>query len=253
MSIRESIKSSFSEEAQPVDIIENELQFKRKLNIGDEAYSYLTNAKNLHDFVGALVGGGAISAFSYLGWMGSLGVVSQLGLAIGVVATPIGLIALAGGVGAASAFAITKLRKQVDDSAYTKIPKFINTPLDVLAVNILEAIGPLAVKIALADGHFDQSEKKHIIKFLSSEWGYNKDFINAEINTFIERSFDYSYSTLREYLDDTFIENKEINVPNLKEHLIELAEEIVILDGVITEDEMHEILLLKEALFRPEK
>lgn len=248
MDILEKMKGSFSSDESKIKIVENELQFKVKLNIGDEAFGYLKNAKNIQHTIEVLMGGGMAAGATYLGWAGSIGVLGQVGLALGLVATPIGLIALAGGLGTAAMFGMKKLGDGAESKAFTKIPNFINTPLDILAINIFQVLVPVAVKIALSDGLFDKSERDCITKSLQKDWGFSDEFISLEIAKVIENIDDFEFRVLRSYIDDVFKDSADIDVSYLKQEVIQLAWEIVNADGHIDEKELLTFECLKLAL-----
>jgi len=137
---------------------------------------------------------------------------------------------------------------KVDKEAFTKIPTFINTPLDILAINIFHSVAPVAVKIALSDGHFDKSEKEHLIYSLNSLWGFDKKFIEVELAKVIASSDEYSFLTLKDHIGEAFKKNKDIDTYSLRMELIKLAWEMVIADEQITNQETIEFDALKTAL-----
>lgn len=90
MSLNEKIANEFLSDLASNDvksIIEDSLKFKSKLDLGEDAYTFLKNIKNLSQVtLGGIVGGGV--AFGI--WSSSLSVLSGIGAAIGLVATPVG-------------------------------------------------------------------------------------------------------------------------------------------------------------------
>ena len=87
MSIETELHDFFSEEV--TSVVEDADRFRRKLNIGSDAFKYLTRAENLGDLSTTLASGAGIASFAYFGWLTSIGTLGQLGLAIGFVTTPV--------------------------------------------------------------------------------------------------------------------------------------------------------------------
>jgi hypothetical protein len=76
------------------------------------------------------------------------------------------------------------------------VPKYINTPLDVIAVALIELMLPVSLKIAKADGELHQSELVAIHNFFAEEWGYSSGFVTRLIEEYREQLDDVSYSRL---------------------------------------------------------
>ena len=59
----------------------------------------------------------------------------------------------------------------MDDSRVEVIPKFINTPIDVLAIGLFDSIAPLSLKVAAADGKISPEELEVIKSYFVEGWG----------------------------------------------------------------------------------
>ena len=94
MSLEKDLQDFYSEEISSV--VEDSEKFRRKLNIGFDAFKYLSNAENLGSFITTLSTGVGAASLTYFGWMASIGTLGKFGLLIGVMSTPAGWRAAAG-------------------------------------------------------------------------------------------------------------------------------------------------------------
>ena len=156
------MKDSF----QDIDrIVVEPLKFKVKLAIGEDAYTSL-RVKNAvvqaWDVAGvattaAVVAKSSVVAstfFAPTGWLAALG--------IGTAVTPIGWVVAAGVLTGGAWFGITRHLKKASASKVTVVPKFINTPLDVLALGLFDLMAPLALKVAAVDGCVDEPRRRQL-------------------------------------------------------------------------------------------
>jgi hypothetical protein len=179
MSLETELSDYFSEEV--TSVVDNSDKFRRKLNIGSDAFRYLSKAENLGSFTTALSTGAGIASISYIGWMASIGTLGKLGLFIGVMSTPAGWLTAAGIGGAATVLITRRLFQSVKKEAVTEVPNFINSPLDVLGSAICDLICPILFKIAYADGHIADQEQEKIKGYLINQWGINSGYVDGLI------------------------------------------------------------------------
>src|SRR6056297_677446 len=116
------------------DVVEDELRFKAKLGIGEDAYTSKRVTKSVFeawDVAGVAATGAQVasSAFVAQKFFAAPGLLAAIG--IGTAATPIGWIIAASVVSGGAWLGITRYLKD-DGGKTTVIPEFINTPLDVL-------------------------------------------------------------------------------------------------------------------------
>lgn len=216
---------------EPDAVIDNPLVFKMKLDIGEEAYRYLSSAKNLKNFFEITGVGAAASGIAAVGWLSSLGFVGKIGLAVGMVSTPVGWIAAAGAGGAALTFGVKKFFKKTEKATMDNIPKFINTPLDALAKNVAEILLPPSIMIANSDSQFSQEERVCIVEYFFNEWGYNKLFIEKEIEAITENLSLFDLEEYAKQLSKICKKSQELKYDNIRNEILTLTHEIVEADG----------------------
>lgn len=238
-SILDELQSTNHEDEPP--IIDCPLQFKAKLNIDDEAYAYLSKADNFSEFSIKLSAGVGGSALAGVVWISSLGPLAKLALLVGVTSTPIGWIVGAGALSTVLAYGLIKAKKKMKDATSIRIPKHLNTPLDILGQTVISLILPAAVKMALIDGRLCENERKVLGDYLAQEWGFNRHFI-ANALTEQERLIgDFDYEQYRQLVIAGTCTDKEIRYEMVKEELLVILTEVMKADGSISPEEEIEL------------
>ena len=168
-------------------VIAHPLTFKYKLAIGEDAFTSMRLQKHLGkvwDVVGAAGTAGAAAKSSLVAnaFFGKAGLMAVMGGA----STPLGWVLAASVVGGGAWFALTKVLRAETDKRVDIIPKFINTPLDILAIRLFELMVPLALQmeaLGVPNGQGTstglQSSSRHLVhNYLVGEWGYDSKFID---------------------------------------------------------------------------
>lgn len=235
--------SPFSEVTQ---VIAEQLRFKAKLAIGENAYTTLKLKNKLADFweISGAVGTGAAVAHSTVvasTFFAPGGLVGLLGL--GTAVTPIGWV-----IGAAviSGGAVLGVRRWLGDATsdrVTVIPKFINTPIDVLAINLFDLIAPLAFKVAAIDGKITDDERTCIQNYFIKEWGYDPAFIVDGIAVIDKGLESFSIQDLAKTFAEFSKVNPDCNYQKMTKDLVVFIKQVIEADGVI--DEREELALEK--------
>ena len=220
---------------EPKEVIAHELIFKGRLGIGEEAYKFLKLSKNLSTFIHPLLAGGAASGaaassvvagalFPATGFGSAL---AAIGIGAGAV-TPIGWVVGAGLAAGGAYFGVRKLLGNAKDKMVDVIPKYINTPLDLIGVELLHRLLPLGLKIASADGQVIDSEVEAIADHYEKDWGYSRDFVIKTIEEMKEDVDNISYEELAKSLSDYCDNNddcdRETIVDFILDHLKEIQE-----------------------------
>ena len=235
-------------------VIEVPERFKIKLGIGEDAYSSLRMKKNLGQVFKATDAAGA--AATGAGIAGSTAVASTffsaptfLGIiGIGAAVTPIGWIIAAGAASSIAYLGISRYLTQGKDSKVHVIPKWINTPMDVLAIGLFDFMAPLGFKVASADGTVATEEKKYIFDHFVNDWGYSKSFLDSAIQDVLTNLDKYKIIELTENLADFKKKNPDCNYDFMAEELKNFLNGIVMSDGRIDDQEMVTIKAIESIL-----
>lgn len=247
--INDKIRSSLeSSEKESERIIDNDLIFKKKLNIGEDAYRYLKAAKNIIDFGEAAGTGTGVAAITGAAWYASLGVFGKFALLAGFSSTPVGWIAGAGTATALGVIGLKKIFRKVKDKSIDNIPKFLNTPLDAVALSVFQVLFPPAMRMACVDSNFCIEEKNTIQTYFEYEWGYNPEFISKNIDSYAQNIKAVDYRAFKEALSRICGSTKEIKNINITKELLSFLEEIIRADGKIALEESNELECLKVVL-----
>lgn len=212
-------------------VLDNKITFKYKLNLSQDDYKYLNNAKNLHEFAEALLAGAAGAGVVYGGFMASLGVLGQIGLGIGLISNPIGWMAIAGIGASGLAYGARQVSKKADENTYTKVPKYIKTPIDVLGENLINLFLPICIKIALVDGEFVKKEKEVIVNYLSTQWGYNRNYIENKMQEHYKIVNNFKYSDVNKIIESITKETKGLERITINKEIENIIKELISADN----------------------
>ena len=234
------------------NVLEKPLAFKAKLAIGEDAYKSLKYNKNLQRTWHALTAGatGAVIAKTPV-VAGVIGLrVSFLSfLGIDSITVPSLFIALAAAGSATAYIGVMYLIRNFSKERVDVIPKFINSPLDILAVSLFDFLAPLALKVAAADREKSSPEHDLIVEYFSNDWGYSKDYAEESLKLIEEQIQDVEIKQFLESISDFIRENPDCNQIEIAKDILGILREIAEVDGKLTEDEAH-ILDISEDHFK---
>lgn len=231
------LQTGFSE----VDrVVADPLRFKLKLGIGEDAYTSLRikkNLTNLWDLVGWGGTGATLAAspmvasafFVPKGFMALLG--------FGTAVTPIGWVVAAAVTSAGAYYGVTRLFGGYEGSRVDKIPKFINTPLDVLGAALFDLMGGLAIRVAKIDGQVDERETQAIVDYFVGEWGFDSAYVDQALAVLRANISMASIKDLSRNLAKFQADNPDCNDAAMQAELVQFLREIAIADGVLDERE----------------
>lgn len=231
------LQTGFSE----VDrVVADPLRFKLKLGIGEDAYASLRikkNLTNLWDLVGWGGTGATVAAspmvasafFVPKGFMALLG--------FGAAVTPIAWVVAAAVTSAGAYYGVTRLFGGYEGSRVDKIPKFINTPLDVLGAALFDLMGGLAIRLANIDGQVDERETRAIVDYFVGEWGFDSAYVDQALAVLRANISMTSFKDLSRNLAKFQAENPDCNDAAMQVELVQFLREIALADGVLDERE----------------
>ena len=215
-------------------IVAEPLNFKAKLAIGEDAYTSL-KVKNAA-FQAWEVAGVATTAvvvakssvvastfFAPTGFMAAIG--------LGTAVTPVGWVIAAGVVTGGAWVGITRYLKKASANRVTVIPKFINTPLDVLALGLFDLLAPLALKVAEVEGRVDDDDRKMIHDYFVREWGYDSRFVGEGIKYTESKIAGFSVRQLAKTLVEFTAANPDCNFRMMSQEILAFLRGIVEVDS----------------------
>lgn len=231
------------------DVIADDLRFKAKLAIGEDAYlssklkKAVAGASHASGMaaVGAKVAGSAVVAQQFFAAPPLLAA-----LGIGTAATPIGWVIAAGVVSGGAWFGVMRYLEGVGGKTHV-VPEFINTPLDVIGLALFDLMCPLALKVAAVDGTTDPSELEAIKAYFIKQWGYDADFVEAGV-AFVSANLEgHDVKVVAKALADFARENPDCKPDAMLADLTGLLREIMEADGIIDEREQEVIEQIEQA------
>ena len=225
-------------------IISEPLNFKAKLAIGEDAYTSLklkNAAFQAWEVAGVATTAAVVAKSSVVAstFFAPTGFLAAIG--IGSAATPVGWVIAAGVVTGGAWVGITRYLKKASANRVTVIPKFINTPLDVLALGLFDLLAPLALKVIVVDGNVDDAKRKLIQDYFVKEWGYDPDFVAEGINYIESRISEFSIKSLAQTLAEFTRDNRDCNFNMISQEILGFLSNIVAADGNVDQRQQKEI------------
>lgn len=230
-------------------VLEDRRAFKAMLGIGSDAYRSTRFLKIMDASMISLSAGGVGAAAAsssvvastffpvggLLGWLGLGAAVTPVGWVL------VGAVAAAGGVGLLRTLA-RKLQGPVE-----VIPRFINTPLDLLAASLLDVMMPIVLKVALADGEIHADERTAIEAHFVRRWGYTPAYVSV--------LFDCAHADIASIPTATLVDafaifcrdSPDTNFPVIRLDLETFLQDLIEADRQITEPETAELNQIRSA------
>ena len=244
MSLASEMEAYF--EATSAPILRDSLAFKAKLGIGEKAYAALRKRENLTTISEAVGIGTMASSAAASGvvattfFSASSGVVGSALSAIGLGAaaiTPVGWVVAAGVLAGGGYFGVSRILERPKDTGLIVIPKYINTPLDTIAVALVELVLPLSLKVAQV-GDCGPSERAVIVKHFANEWGYDEGFISNLTETYDQELSAVNIARLIQALIEYVKESPDCDQEAVLNDFIRLLHNVVEADGIVEEKEL---------------
>jgi tellurite resistance protein len=221
-------------------VVADPLRFKLRLGIGEDAYASMRLKKNVLKLwdLGSWGGTGAAAASSKIiatTFFAPTGLMALLGF--GTAVTPVGWIVAAALGSAGAYYGVTQLFGRFEGSRVQTIPKFINTPIDVLGATLLDLMGALAMRVANIDGQIDASELEGIIDHFVLDWGLDRAYVEQALIVLRANIAQVSTEDLARELGKFQNDNPDCNAKTMAASLLEFLRDIALADGVLDERE----------------
>lgn len=221
-------------------VIAEPLKFKAALAIGEDAYTSLrcsNKVKEWWDLISAIGGGAAAAQSSIVAttFFAPHWLLATFGF--GVAVTPVGWVVAAAVVSGGAWYGIQKVLGGAIDSRIIKVPKFINTPIDVLAVSLFDLLAPLGLKVADADGTVTDDERAAIWHYFVRTWGFDERFAKAGIAHLEQHLANFSIEDTARRLAEFKKNSPDCNYEAMSQNILEFLNQVMEADGRIDEAE----------------
>lgn len=226
--------------------------FKVQLGIGEDAYAgdrLMKKINRLGDLTGGAAVGGALAASPMVAgaFFPAGGVLGLLGL--GTAATPVGWIIAAAAVSGLGWVYGKRMLRSILSGPVEVVPKFINSPIDVLAMAIFDLLLPLMLKVAAADGRMNADEEGRIRDHLAKSWGFDRSFVELGMERWAEA--DLAECDTREVagsLAQLIAASKDCDYEVITGRFVDFLQELIDADGRVQQGEAEELELIRDIL-----
>lgn len=221
-------------------VVADPLRFKQRLRIGEDAYALLRTKKRLFslwDTAGAAAtGAGIVSSSAVAGtFFAPTGLTAALGLA--TAATPVGWVVGAAVVAGGGWYGASRWFAGRGGNFVDTIPKYINTPIDVLGAALLDLLGSLGLRVAAIDGNIDPRERECIADHFVQDWGLDAEYVDRTLDALTPATDATRVKLLAQNLAKFAAANPDCNAAAMHAELMQFLREVVAADGVLDERE----------------
>lgn len=233
-----------ADEASPLARLERVIlvpdAFKARLGVGADSstsFRLIDNLQTIQNAIGGGVAGASIASSGVVAttFFSSGSLLSAIG--VGAAVTPVGWV-VAAAIGTAGAtYGVTRLLKKASSANGLSVPKFINTPLDLLGASLLDFILPLSIRVAEADGHVSEAELEEIYAHLIENWGYDPEYVSTALKIHINANSSHRLDELARSFNRFTAENPDCNIAAIRNELSKILHDVARADGEVTEIE----------------
>jgi hypothetical protein len=215
-------------------IVSEPLNFKAKLAIGEDAYAELklkNAAIQAWDVAGVATTAAVVAKSSAVAttFFAPSGFLALLG--IGAAVTPVGWVIAASVITGGTWMGITRYLKKSSDNRVTVIPKFINTPLDVLALSLFDLLATLALKVSKTEPNIDTAKKTMIHNYFVKQWGFDPEFVSEGMKYTLSTLDEFSVDELAQSLAEFASRNRDCNFKMMSQEILGFLRNINNIEG----------------------
>ena len=221
-------------------VVENEERFKARIGAGSSSFASLRTANVLSEMwaVGSAARDGAAVAASASVASTFFAPTGIWAIATGATAmTPVGWVIGAAVATGGLSYGVGRLFRSYNGSRVDEIPKFLNSPIDVLGATLVDMVGALALKVASMDGNVDDREKAAIQSYFTEEWGISEDYALHAIDLLEENVRSVRLSEMTDELAEFARTNPDCDFTKIQAGLTEFLHEVAEADGQFDESE----------------
>lgn len=224
------------------EVVADSLRFKRKLAIGEDAYTSLKVGRALStiwDVGGVAATGAGIASSSAVAstFFASSGILARIGIGAAFTATPIGWVVASAVVSGGVYYGVTRAIGRYAKSRVEVIPRFINSPIDQLGAALLDMMGTLALKVANIDGMIDPAERASMRDYFVAEWGFDPTYADRALALLEQGALSQPIKQTTTAIGRFVREHPDCNAQAFHADLIALLREIAEADGKLDERE----------------
>jgi uncharacterized tellurite resistance protein B-like protein len=130
--------------------------------------------------------------------------------------------------------------------------RFINTPIDLLGMQLFDLVGALALRVGTMDGSLDGQERRAIERHFVEEWGYSEAYVKRALDVLLATEDETRLKDIAKTLAAFQAENPDCNAEEMQADLLVFLREVMAADGILDEREEHAIDAVA-AVFRSER
>ena len=158
-------------------------------------------------------------------------------LGLATAATPIGWVVAAAAVCGTAYYGASRYFAEGESEFVDQIPKYINTPIDLLGFSLFGLIGGLSVRVVESKGCLDPHSRKVIMDHFCKDWGYDPAFVERALALLEAEREAGSITATAQALAGFQASNPDCNASAMQKELLSFLRDVVEADGVITASE----------------
>ena len=173
-------------------------------------------------------------------------------LGLGTAVTPVGWVIVGAAAAGLGYKGLRKLTKRMAGPVEV-IPRFINSPIDLLAASLFDVMAPLVLKVSHADGECHDTERQRMREYFARSWGYNREYVDLGLEYAEVNLSGFRTEEVAKVFAKLCKENRDCNFPAITLNIEDFLQELIAADGRISKEEKHELERIRQAFQEHEK